>query len=62
MISKADRLRSTIAACVGQVSETWLLPTLEQLLQQLPFQIRGFHADNGSEYINYTVAAAQPRY
>jgi transposase InsO family protein len=29
---------------------------LEQLLDQFPFTIRGFHSDNGSEFINYTVA------
>jgi transposase InsO family protein len=26
------------------------------MLQQFPFVIRGFHSDNGSEFINYTVA------
>jgi len=26
------------------------------ILQQFPFVIRGFHSDNGSEFINYTVA------
>jgi transposase InsO family protein len=26
-----------------------------QLLEQFPFTIRGFHSDNGSEFINYTV-------
>lgn len=45
-----------VMACVGQISEAFLLPTLEQMLQQFPFQIRGFHSDNGSEYINHTVA------
>ena len=33
-----------------------MLPALIQLLASFPFKIRGFHADNGSEYINYTVA------
>ena len=27
------------------------------MLAQFPFKIRGFHADNGSEYVNYQVAA-----
>lgn len=45
-----------VMACVGQISEAFLLPALEQLLEQFPFQIRGFHSDNGSEYINHTVA------
>ena len=26
------------------------------MLEQFPFTIRGFHSDNGSEFINYTVA------
>ena len=25
--------------------------------QQFPFRIRGFHSDNGSEFINHTVAS-----
>jgi transposase InsO family protein len=25
------------------------------MLQQFPFRIRGFHSDNGSEFINHTV-------
>ena len=29
---------------------------LEAMLAQFPFRIRGFHSDNGSEYINHTVA------
>jgi transposase InsO family protein len=29
---------------------------LEALLAQFPFVIRGFHSDNGSEFINYSVA------
>jgi transposase InsO family protein len=29
---------------------------LEQLLDALPFVIKGFHSDNGSEYINKRVA------
>ena len=45
-----------IVAATPQISELWLLPVLEALLQQFPFVIRGFHSDNGSEFINYTVA------
>ena len=33
-----------------------MLPALKHLLSIFPFKIRGFHADNGSEYINYSVA------
>ena len=45
-----------IVAATPQISELWLLPVLEAMLQQFPFLIRGFHSDNGSEFINYTVA------
>jgi hypothetical protein len=45
-----------IVAATPQISEHWLIPLLEQLLEQFPFVIRGFHSDNGSEFINYTVA------
>src|ERR1700691_371170 len=45
-----------IVAAVAQISELWLLPVLEAMLQQFPFPICGFHSDNGSEFINYTVA------
>jgi predicted DNA-binding transcriptional regulator AlpA len=38
------------------ISEAWLLPVLEAILAQFPFQVRGFHSDNGSEFINHTVA------
>jgi len=45
-----------IVAAVPQISEAWLKPALEAMLAQFPFHIRGFHSDNGSEYINHTVA------
>jgi integrase-like protein len=45
-----------IVAATPQISEHWLIPVLQQLLEQFPFRIRGFHSDNGSEFINYTVA------
>ena len=41
---------------VAKISERFLLPVLEQLLDTFPFIIRGFYSDNGSEYINHTVA------
>jgi hypothetical protein len=40
----------------SQISETWLIPVLEAMLEQFPFRILGFHSDNGSEFINHTVA------
>jgi len=45
-----------IVAATPQISQHWLIPLLEGLLEQFPFAIRGFHSDNGSEFINYTVA------
>src|SRR4051812_42521378 len=45
-----------IVAATPQISESRLIPVLERLLEQFPFTIRGFHSDNGSKFINYTVA------
>ena len=45
-----------IVGCVEGISEYFLLPLLEELLTRFPFVILGFHSDNGSEYINRTVA------
>jgi transposase InsO family protein len=45
-----------IAASVERVSEAYLEPVLATMLAQFPFVIRGFHSDNGSEFINQTVA------
>jgi len=44
-----------VATC-EKISEAYLLPVIRQLLAGFPFTILGFHADNGSEYINYRVA------
>ncbi len=44
-----------VATC-ERISEAYLLPVIQQLLSEFPFVILGFHADNGSEYINYRVA------
>lgn len=43
-------------AAVERISEHYLLPVLAALLERFPFVLRGFHADNGSEYINHRVA------
>ena len=40
-----------VATC-ERISEAFLIPVLEELLQSFPFVILGFHTDNGSEYIN----------
>ncbi len=46
-----------IVCAVEKISENYLIPVLELLLEQFPFVILGFHSDNGSEYINRSVAA-----
>ncbi len=45
-----------VLICVHGISEQWLRPALEAALREFPFQILGFHSDNGSEYINQMVA------
>lgn len=45
-----------IVGAVEKISERYLVPLLEDLIGQFPFQILNFHSDNGSEYINKTVA------
>lgn len=45
-----------VQACVQGLSEAYLLPVLEMVIDQFPFQVDGFHSDNGSEYINHKVA------
>lgn len=45
-----------VVASVHTIAEAHLLPVIEQMLAQFPFEILGFHADNGSEYVNHRVA------
>jgi len=45
-----------IVASVEGISEAYLVPVLETMLLQFPFVIRGFHSDNGSEFVNRIVA------
>lgn len=45
-----------IIASVEKISEAYLEPILKLIIAQYPFVIIEFHADNGSEYINHTVA------
>lgn len=46
-----------IIGCVEGISEFFLEPLLLELLKEFPFRIFNFHSDNGSEYINKTVAS-----
>ncbi len=45
-----------IIFCVPQISESCVLPALEEILNQYPFVIFNFHSDRGGENINYQVA------
>jgi transposase InsO family protein len=45
-----------VEACVQGISEAFLLLVLASIMAQFPFEIVGFHSDNGSEYINAKVA------
>ena len=45
-----------IVASVSRIAEYDLEPLLESMLNQFPFRIKGFHSDNGGEYVNRTVA------
>jgi transposase InsO family protein len=45
-----------VVGATAHISEAWLMPVLEGMLRQFPFGILGFHSDNGSEFINHTVA------
>jgi len=45
-----------VIVTLERISEEFMLPALKNMLSVFPFKMRGFHADNGSEYINYTVA------
>ncbi len=45
-----------VVGCASKISEAYLMPVLKAVLRQFPFTVLGFHADNGSEYINHKVA------
>jgi transposase InsO family protein len=45
-----------VVGALERISENHLKPMLESLLTQFPFRILGFHSDNGSEFINHSVA------
>ena len=45
-----------VVASVEKISEYYLEPILESIMAGFPFVIRSFHSDNGSEFINKTVA------
>ena len=45
-----------VLLAVEEISESVLKDVLEVAMLLLPFVIKNFHSDNGSEYINHTVA------
>jgi len=49
-------LQWEVVCSVEKISERYLIPALEQMLDTFPVKILGFHSDNGSEYINSQVA------
>ncbi len=56
-INAVDEVTQFEVVCsVEKISEAYLMPVLEQLLDAFPFTLQGFHSDNGSEYINKNVA------
>lgn len=45
-----------ILLSVGGINETTMKPSLERALSGFPFNILGFHSDNGGEFLNEKVA------
>jgi transposase InsO family protein len=50
-----------VVGAVAAITQSHLEPVLEAILQQFPFPIRGFHSDNGSEFINASVSGLLER-
>jgi len=57
LINAVDEVTQTqVIYAVECIREAYLLPVLVAMMIAFPFVIRGFHSDNGSEYINRLVA------
>lgn len=57
LVNAVDEVTQCQCICaVERISEAFLLPVLDAMMTAFPFVIRGFHSDNGSEYINRQVA------
>lgn len=55
-INAVDEVTQFEVVCsVERISEAFMIPALQQMLAAFPFEIKGFHSDNGSEYINKNV-------
>lgn len=56
-INSVDEITQTeVVFCVPQLSESCMLPALQEIFDQYPFVIFNFHSDRGHETINYVVA------
>ena len=56
-INAVDEVTQFEVICsVEKISENYLIPILEELLDTFPFVVINFHSDNGKEFINKTVA------
>jgi hypothetical protein len=56
-INAVDEVTQFEVVCtVEKISEQYLIPVLQHIIDFFPFVIISFHSDNGSEYINKTVA------
>ncbi len=52
-INAVDEVTQFEVVCsVEKISEAYLIPVLKYMLDFFPFKVRGFHSDNGSEYVN----------
>ena len=55
-INAVDEVTQFEVVCtVEKISEQYLIRVLEELLDTFPFILKGFHSDNGSEYVNQHV-------
>src|ERR1035438_7934635 len=50
-----------VVGSVSAITQAHLEPALRAILGQFPFLIRGFHSDNGSEFINDSVSGLLKR-
>ncbi len=56
-INTADEISQfEFIGSVEKITEQFMLPLLRKIIAAYPFKILGFHADNGSEYINKFIA------
>ena len=56
-INAVDEVTQFEVVCAAEkISERYLIPVLEELLEAFPFRVLNFHSDNGSEFVNCKVA------